>query len=104
LVIAQHEARIAGLEEEVAQLKRGKKRKAIPNPNRQFIMVAEALSTGNEAILETKGKGTPIEVDSDSEEVDSEIGSEGGSEVKIVESSPKITRSGRVVKRPRYRL
>jgi hypothetical protein len=32
--LVEHNVRIASLEEEVAQLKRGKKRKAIPNPNR----------------------------------------------------------------------
>ncbi|KAH7471284.1 hypothetical protein FOMA001_g13169 [Fusarium oxysporum f. sp. matthiolae] len=31
--VAAHTARIASLEEELARLKRGKKRKAVPNPN-----------------------------------------------------------------------
>jgi hypothetical protein len=99
LAIAQHEARIAGLEEEVTRLTRGKKKRAIPNPNRRFMTVAEALGRG-EAIPEVGGKGIPIMVDSDSEEVGSEV----ESEVKIIESPQKITRSGRLVKKPKYRL
>jgi hypothetical protein len=34
------------LEEEVACLQRGKKRKAIPNPNRRFMTIAEAVASG----------------------------------------------------------
>ncbi|TVY74168.1 hypothetical protein Focb16_v006128 [Fusarium oxysporum f. sp. cubense] len=39
--------RIASLEEEVGRLSRGKKRKAIPNPNKKFITLAEALAAGD---------------------------------------------------------
>ena len=42
--IAEHVSKIASLEEEVARLKRGKKRKAIPNPNKRFMMLSEALA------------------------------------------------------------
>jgi hypothetical protein len=35
--VAAHTQRIASLEEELARLKRGKKRKAVPNPNRRFM-------------------------------------------------------------------
>ncbi|EGU87113.1 hypothetical protein FOXB_02368, partial [Fusarium oxysporum f. sp. conglutinans Fo5176] len=38
---------IASLEEEVGRLSRGKKRKAIPNPNKRFITLAEALVAGD---------------------------------------------------------
>ncbi|GKU15213.1 unnamed protein product, partial [Fusarium langsethiae] len=54
--IASLGTRIASLEEEVGRLSRGKKRKAIPNPNKRFMILAEALVTGgaisepNEAI------------------------------------------------------
>ena len=47
--------RIASLEEEVARLKRGKKRKAVPNPNRRFMTLSEALAAG-EAIPGIKEK------------------------------------------------
>ena len=49
--LAEHEVRITSLEEEVAHLMRGKKRRAIPNPNRHFITLSEALAAG-EAIPE----------------------------------------------------
>ncbi|KAJ3454592.1 hypothetical protein MRS44_013192 [Fusarium solani] len=54
--IASLSTRIASLEEEVGRLSRGKKRKAILNPNKRFMTLAEALVTGetiseaNEAI------------------------------------------------------
>ncbi|KAJ4177283.1 hypothetical protein NW759_017450, partial [Fusarium solani] len=56
------------LEEEVGRLSRGKKRKAIPNPNKRFMTLAEALVTGetiseaNEAIKEADAVEDVIEV------------------------------------------
>ncbi|KAJ3454823.1 hypothetical protein MRS44_013423 [Fusarium solani] len=41
--IASLSTRIASLEEEVGRLSRGKKRKAIPNPNKRFMTLAETL-------------------------------------------------------------
>ena len=49
--LATHTVKIASLEEEVDRLKRGKKRKAIPNSNRRFMTLSEALAVG-EAITE----------------------------------------------------
>ena len=60
-------ARIASLEEEVARLKRGKKRKAVPNPNRRFMDVAEALVAGD-PIPPIKGAPEP-EVEVQEEEL-----------------------------------
>ncbi|KAG6999892.1 hypothetical protein FocnCong_v013410 [Fusarium oxysporum f. sp. conglutinans] len=45
--IASLSTRIASLEEEVGRLSRGKKRKAIPNLNKKFITLAEALAAGD---------------------------------------------------------
>ncbi|KAG6996937.1 hypothetical protein FocnCong_v015331 [Fusarium oxysporum f. sp. conglutinans] len=45
--IASLDTRIASLEEEVGRLSRGKKRKAIPNPNKRFMTLAEALVAGD---------------------------------------------------------
>ncbi|KAH7465176.1 hypothetical protein FOMA001_g17302 [Fusarium oxysporum f. sp. matthiolae] len=42
--VAAHTLRIASLEEELARLKRGKKRKAVPNPNRRFMTLGEILA------------------------------------------------------------
>jgi hypothetical protein len=61
-------SRVASLEEEVRQLSRGKKRKAIPNPNRRFIILAEALvasdtiSKPNQATVKTEAIKDIIEV------------------------------------------
>ena len=65
--LAVYSTKIASLEEEVARLKRGKKRKAIPNPNRRFITLSEALAAG-EAIPEVECQIEPIIEDSDVEE------------------------------------
>ncbi|KAJ3453209.1 hypothetical protein MRS44_018864 [Fusarium solani] len=66
--IASLSTRIASLEEEVSRLSRGKKRKAIPNPNKRFMTLAEALVAGetisgaNEAIEEADAVEDVIEV------------------------------------------
>ncbi|OBS16804.1 hypothetical protein FPOA_27081 [Fusarium poae] len=66
--IASLSTRVASLEEEVGRLSRGKKRKAIPNPNRKFMTLAEALVAGdaisepNQAADETEAVEEVIEV------------------------------------------
>jgi hypothetical protein len=78
----------------VARLKRGKKRRAIPNPDRQFMTLAEAL-VADEAALEATPKATSqgiTVVDSDEDE-ESEIASE--IEVKVAhrvapQAGPKL--------------
>jgi hypothetical protein len=102
--LATHTVKIASLEEEVDRLKRGKKRKAIPNPNRRFMTLSEALAAG-EAITEVADQVEPVVVDSDSEEeavleVETASIAEGKTEL---ESPQRMTRLGRLIKRPRYR-
>ncbi|KAF6514081.1 hypothetical protein HZS61_006337 [Fusarium oxysporum f. sp. conglutinans] len=58
--IASLSSRVASLEEEVGRLSRGKKRKAIPNPNRKFMTLAEALVAGD-AISEPHQAAEEIE-------------------------------------------
>lgn len=101
--LAAHSVKIAGLEEKVARLERGKKRKAIPNPNRRFIALSEALAAG-EAIPEVGSEIEPVVVDSDlEEEVDSEVEIASVIEVEVGPESPqRTTKSGRLIKRPRY--
>ncbi|TVY62590.1 Pogo transposable element with ZNF domain [Fusarium oxysporum f. sp. cubense] len=66
--IASLSTRIASLEEEVGRLSRGKKRKAIPNPNKRFMTLAEVLVAGetifeaNEAIVRADAVEDVIEV------------------------------------------
>ena len=102
--LAAHAVRITSLEEEVARLKRGKKRKAIPNPNRRFMTLSEALAAG-EAIPEIKDQAEPVVVDSDSEE-EVALEAEAASIIEatgVLESPQRTTRSGRLVKKPRYK-
>jgi hypothetical protein len=100
--VAVQNERIAGLEEQMAQVRRGRKRKAVPNPNRRFMTIAEALATG-EALHDLKK--AEIEVDED-EKVESVIevgvGSEDESDnFMVVTKRCQRTRSGREVKKPR---
>ncbi|KAH7463999.1 hypothetical protein FOMA001_g17978 [Fusarium oxysporum f. sp. matthiolae] len=67
---------IAGLEEQMAQVRRGSKRKAVPNRNRRFMTLAEALATG-EALPDSKEAEIELDVD---EEVESVIEVGVGSE------------------------
>jgi len=87
----------------VARLKRGKKRKAIPNPNRRFMTLSEALAAGK-AIPEVGDQAEPVMVDSDSEEdVEVALVIEVRAVSEVGQESPQITtRSGRVVKKTRY--
>ena len=80
-------------------MSRDKKRKAIPNPNKKFMTLAEALVAGettsepNQAIEETGAVEDVIEVGGMQED---------GSSNSEAEELPVVrTRSGREVKRPR---
>ncbi|KAJ3453537.1 hypothetical protein MRS44_017784 [Fusarium solani] len=100
--VAAHTLRIASLEEELARLKRGKKRKAVPNPNKRFMTLGETLS-GGEAIIEEETQNMAVGLESVcSSEQESE--SEAGSVIEVREETiPRqlTTRSGRLVKKPR---
>jgi hypothetical protein len=102
-VNAEHASRIASLEEEVARLKRGKKRKTIPNPNRRFMTLSETLAMGD-AIPEVGGQEVPVVVNSEAEEeVVSEIEVAPETEIESEpEASQTYTRSGRLIKKRRY--
>ncbi|OBS14998.1 hypothetical protein FPOA_14026 [Fusarium poae] len=82
--VAAHTQRIASLEEELARLKRGKKRKAVPNPNKRFMTLGETLA-GKESIPEGATRYTPIGVEfiSSSEQ---ESASEAGSVIESQEA------------------
>jgi hypothetical protein len=97
--IASLSLRVASLEEEVGRLSRGKKRNAIPNPNRRFMTLAEALVAGdtisepNQATAETETVEDVIEVGA-VEEIES-------SNSEAEELPVARTGAGRAVKRPR---
>jgi hypothetical protein len=100
--LASHAVEIASLKEELARLKRGKKRKAIPNPNRRFMSLSEALAVREDT--PKKGSEKPVVVvESDSsEESVSETEVESVIEVRDESVSPQhTTRSGRLVKKPK---
>lgn len=101
--LAAHAMRIAGLEEELARSKRGKKRKAVPNPNKRFVTLSEALAAGEVTTEKGSQKKLAVVDDSSSEESGSE--SEAASVIEVREETippQRTTRSGRVVKRPKY--
>ncbi|KAL9561220.1 hypothetical protein ACKAV7_014575 [Fusarium commune] len=100
--VAVQNARITGLEEQIAQLRRGKKRKAVPNPNRRFMALEETLATG-EALPDSKGAEIEVDVD---EEVESviEVGirlEDESDDFRVVTKHCQCTRSGQEIKKPR---
>ncbi|RKK68364.1 hypothetical protein BFJ68_g18502, partial [Fusarium oxysporum] len=100
--VAVQNARITGLEEQMAQLRRGKKRKAVPNPNRRFMALAESLATG-EALPDSKEAEIEVDVDEEVESViEVGVGLENEREDStVVTKHCQRTRSGREVKKPR---
>jgi uncharacterized small protein (DUF1192 family) len=97
--LATKNDRIAALEAEVARLQKTRKRKAIPNPNKRFILLSEALAS-NEPIPED---GKPIEApgveEEDSEEViEDEIIVEVDESAEESEAPVHHTRSGRAIR------
>jgi hypothetical protein len=94
---------VASLEEEVARLKRGKKRKAVPNPNRRFMTLGETLAVG-EAIPEGETQNESVVVESVcSGKRESE--SEASSVIEVREEAvphQRTTRLGRLIKRPKF--
>ncbi|RKK06436.1 hypothetical protein BFJ65_g18633 [Fusarium oxysporum f. sp. cepae] len=70
--VAVQNARITGLEEQMAQVRRGKKRKAVPNPNRRFMALAETLTAG-EALPDSKKAEIEVDVDEKDESVIEEL-------------------------------
>jgi hypothetical protein len=100
--VAVQNERIAGLEEQMAQVRRGRKRKAVPNPNRRFMALAEALATG-EALPDSMEAEIEVDVDEEAELV-IEVGIRSGEESEGSDMETEHcqrTRSGRKVKRPR---
>ncbi len=88
----------------MARLKRGKKRRAIPNPNRRFMTLSKALAAG-EAISEVEYKIEPIIVDLDSEEEEVVLEEEMAPEIetRVSESPQQTSKFGRrIIKKRQY--
>jgi hypothetical protein len=97
--IASLSTRIASLEEEVGRLSRGKKRKAIPNPNKKFMTLFEALvaeETISEPMQASKEMGAVEDVIEVGGMQDDESSNSEAEELPVIR-----TRTGREVKRPR---
>ncbi|OBS16091.1 hypothetical protein FPOA_27761 [Fusarium poae] len=97
--IASLRSRVASLEEQVSRLSRGEKRKAVPNPNKKFMTLAEALVAGD--VISSPSRATQ---ETEAVEDVIEVGGvqEGESSNSAVEELPVMhTRRGRKVKKPR---
>jgi uncharacterized coiled-coil protein SlyX len=100
--VAVQNERIAGLEEQMAQVRRGRKRKAVPNSNRRFMALAEALTAG-EALYDLKEAELEVDVDEEAESV-IEVGvrsEDESDDFMVVTKHCQRTRSGREIKKPR---
>jgi hypothetical protein len=94
--------RIASLEEEVACLKRGEKRRAIPNPNSRFMTLSEVLAASKAIPSITEKEKEVILVEEDKEEAkeeDEDKEAKGARITVILASPPRITRFGRIIKK-----
>ncbi|EWZ28117.1 hypothetical protein FOZG_18184 [Fusarium oxysporum Fo47] len=100
--VAVQNARITGLEEQMAQVRRGKKRKAVPIPNRRFIGLVANLVAG-EAFPDSKEVVMEMVVDEEAESV-IELGvrsEDESDDFMVVAKRCQCTRSGREVKNHR---
>ncbi|RKL09127.1 hypothetical protein BFJ70_g16700 [Fusarium oxysporum] len=61
--VAAHTLRFSSLEEELVRLKRGKKRKEVPNPNKRFMTLGGTLA-GGEATPGGETQSMPVGVES----------------------------------------
>ena len=77
---------------EVSRLKRGKKRKAIPNLNRRFISLSEALASGEE-VVESNLEEEVVELEVESE-VESEVSQRWKLRLKLRLKSPLLEQDG----------
>lgn len=100
-MLVAHATRITNLEE-VACLKKRKKRKAIPNPNKRFIALSKLLAAG-ESVPTVESQTELPTVNSNEEEAvvsDAEVAEVV--KVDTVFEPPMVaTRSGRLIKRSR---
>jgi hypothetical protein len=74
--LSTKDAKIAALEAEVAKLAKTRKIKAIPNPNKRFMLLGDALANGESAVENENTIAPPVveelveEVEDDDEDED----------------------------------
>jgi hypothetical protein len=89
--LSTKDAKIAAFEAEVARLTKTRKRKAIPYPNKKFILLGDVLANG-ESVVENEDAIAPLAVEEPVEEVEDA----DDEEIQLMHYS----RSVRTVKRP----
>jgi hypothetical protein len=67
--LSTKDGKIAALKAEVARLTKTRKRKAIPNPNKRFMLLWNALANG-ESVVKDENSIAPLAVEEPVEEVE----------------------------------
>jgi hypothetical protein len=96
--LATKNNRIAALEAEVARLDKKRKRKAIPNPNKRFMLMGEAIAAGEPNAENPDLNNEPVVEEEGEEEVNEGIDEDN--ENDEIEAPIRYTRPGRSIKRP----
>jgi hypothetical protein len=96
--LSTKDVKIAALEAEVARLTKTRKRKAITNPNKRFMLLGDAIANGESAV-ENENAIAPLVVEELVEEVEDDDEDEDNADD---EELPLMhySKSGRAVKRP----
>jgi hypothetical protein len=81
---------------EVARLETKRKRKAVPNPNKRFMLMREAIAAGEPNAENPDLNNEPVKEEGE-EEVNEGIDEDEDDEI---EAPIRYTRSGRSIKRP----
>jgi hypothetical protein len=96
--LSTKDAKIAASEAEVARLSKTRKRKAIPNSNKRFMLLGDVLANG-ESVVENEDDIAPLAVEEPVEEIEDDDENDDDAddeEIPIMHYS----RSRRAVKRP----
>jgi hypothetical protein len=94
--LAAKNDRVAALEAEVVWLEKKRKRKAIPNPNKRFMLMGEAIAAGGPNVENPDLNNEPIVKEEGEEEVNDGIDEDD--EDDEIEAPIRYTRSSRSIK------
>jgi hypothetical protein len=96
--LSTKDAKIAALEAEVARLTKTRKRKAIPNRNKRFMLLGDGLANG-ESVVKDEDAIAPLAVEEPVEEVEDDDENDDDADDEEIPLM-HYSRSGRAVKRP----
>jgi predicted oxidoreductase len=96
--LSTKDANIAASEAEVARLTKTRKRKAIPNPNKRFMLLGDFLANG-ESVVENEDAIAPLAVEEPVEEVENDDENDDDADDEAIPFM-HYSRSRRAVKRP----